>query len=307
MKSTRISAAMTVAVIFTGVALAPDASGYIHIVQKGESLAEVAEVAYGDAKKETLIVGANALDAHGGSPIVAGLRLEIPAPTYVRAPAGATWPDLAKKYLGDGERSDVLAKANGAVPWVPPEEGREILIFPVIAHIASQGDSITTVARKYLLDPEKSWQLGVYNHRRRPELDPGEVLLIPLTDLTLDPRGKREAEAYHHFALGEARGKDFDAQKGAKSQLDAMRAALDEGNYPAVVALGNAVAGAGDLSRPQQAAISRALLEAYVALGSKELAVEACRHFDEVATDDEPELSFDPAWVSPKIMAACRK
>ena len=287
--------------------LPEDAHGYIHIVQKGESLAEVAEVAYGDARKETVIVGANALDAHGGSPIVPGLRLEIPAPTYVRSAAGATWFDLAAKYLGDKERSDVLAKANGAVPWVAPEEGREILIFPVVAHIAGPGESITTIAHKYKLDPEKSWQLGVYNHRKRQELDPGEVLLVPLVDLTLDPRGKREAEVYHRFALGEARGKDFDAQKTAKGQLDALTAALDNGNYPAVVAVGNALGGAGDLSRPQQAAISRALLEAYVALGATDLAEEACRHFGDVATDDEPELSFDPSWISPKVLAACRK
>lgn len=289
------------------LALAEPAHGYIHVVQKGESLAEVAEIAYGDAKKETVIVGANALDAHGGSPIVPGLRLEIPAPTYVRAPAGATWYDLAAKYLGDKDRSDVLAKANGAVPWVAPEEGREILIFPVVAHIAGAGESITTIAHKYQLDPEKSWQLGVYNHRKKQELDPGEVLLVPLVDLTLDPRGKRDAEAYHHFALGESRGKDFDAQKGAKTQLDALAVALDNGNYPAVVALGNALSGAGDLSRPQQAAIYRGLLEAYVALGAADLATETCRHFGDVATDDEPELSFDPSFVSPKILAACRK
>lgn len=300
----RVLGALLVALVLSS---SDPARGYIHVVQPGESLAEVAEAAYGDSKKETLIVGANALDAHGGSPIVPGLRLEIPAPSYVRVPAGATWPELAKKYLGDPERSDVLAKANGAVPWVPPEEGREILVFPVVAHIAGTGESVTTIARKYLLDPEKSWQLGVYNHRKKPDLVPGEVLLVPLVDLTLDPRGKREAEAYHHFALGEARGKDFDAQKGAKSQLDALAAALDEGNYPAVVALGNAVLGAGDLSRPQQARISRALLEAYVALGSADLAVETCRRFGDVATDEEPELSFDPAWISPKILAACRK
>lgn len=307
MTTTRFAQLLGAAFLAGALAVPDAAQGYIHIVQPGESLAEIAEAAYGDSKKETLIVGANALDAHGGSPIVPGLRLEIPAPTYVRSPAGATWPELAKKYLGDPKRSDVLAKANGAVPWVPPEEGREILVFPVVAHIAGAGESVTTVARKYMLDPEKSWQLGVYNHRKRPELSPGEVLLVPLVDLTLDPRGKREAEAYHHFALGEARGKDFDAQKDAKTQLDSLAAALDDGNYPAVVALGNALTGAGDLSRPQQAKISRALLEAYVALESRELATEACRRFGDVATDEEPELSFDPAWVSPKVLAACRK
>lgn len=287
--------------------LAQDAHGYIHIVQKGESLAEIAEIAYGDAKKETVIVGANALDTHGGSPIVAGLRLEIPAPSYVRSPAGVTWAQLAEKYLGDKARADVLARANGAVSWVAPEEGREILVFPVVAHIAGTGETINTIAHKYKLDPEKSWQLGLYNQRKRQELNPGEVLLVPLVDLALDPRGKRDAEAYHRFALGEARGKDFDAQKAAKPQLDALAAALDEGNYPAVVAIGNALDGAGDLSHPQQATITRALLEAYVALGAMDLATEACRRFGAVATDDQPELSFDPSWVSPKILAACRR
>lgn len=284
-----------------------DALGYIHIVQPGESLAEVAEIAYGDSKKESLIAFANALDVHGGSPIVPGLRLEIPAPSYVRAPAGSTWSELAKKYLGDPSRADVLAKANGAVPWVPPEEGREILIFPVIAHIAGPGESITTIARKYQLDPERSWQLGVYNKRKKPELAAGEVLLVPMVDLALDPRGKREAEAYHVFALGESRGKDFVAQRGAGDRIAALNAAMDNANYPSVIAIGNALRGAGDLSRPQEAAVARALLEAYVAVGSMDLAAEACRSFDAVALDDDAELSFDPAWVSPKVLAACQR
>ena len=236
-----------------------------------------------------------------------GLRLQIPAPTYVRAPAGTTWNDLAKKYLGDASRSDVLARANGAVPWVAPEEGREILIFPVVAHIAAPGDTILTVARKYLLDPERSWHLGVYNKRKRQELNAGEVLLVPLVDLALDPRGKREAEAYHAFAMSEARGKDFNAQHDAKGRLGSLQNALDSANYPQALAIASELSGAGELSRPQEAAVARALLEAYVALGNMQLAAEACRRFDAVALEDDPELSFDPAWVSPKVMRACQR
>src|SRR5438876_9408815 len=88
------------------------AGAFIHVGQKNETLAQIAERTYGKIQYEKILVAANALDSQGGSPIVAGQRLEIPALDHYRIKTGDTWDALAKQLLGDAERSVVLAQAN---------------------------------------------------------------------------------------------------------------------------------------------------------------------------------------------------
>src|SRR5499426_3560429 len=81
------------------------ATAFTHTVQKNETLAQIAERTYGRIQYEKILVAANALDAQGGSPIVAGQRLEIPALDHYRINAGDTWQGLAKQLLGDPDRN----------------------------------------------------------------------------------------------------------------------------------------------------------------------------------------------------------
>src|SRR5258706_16246824 len=92
--------------------LARHATAFTHVVQKNETLAQIAERTYGKIQYEKILVAANALDAQGGSPIVAGQRLEIPALDHHRIVPGDNWQNLAKQLLGDPERATVLAQAN---------------------------------------------------------------------------------------------------------------------------------------------------------------------------------------------------
>src|SRR5258706_4769710 len=96
--------------------LARHATAFTHIVQKTETLAQIAERTYGRIQYEKILVAANSLDAQGGTPIVAGQRLEIPALDHYRVNAGDTWARLAKQLLGDPERSVVFAQANDTMP-----------------------------------------------------------------------------------------------------------------------------------------------------------------------------------------------
>src|SRR5579883_883003 len=120
------------------VGAAADARAFAHTVKPGESLAQIADHVYGDSRLEPVLVGANALDAQGGSVIAPGMRLEVPAPGHHTVMQGETWADLALAWLGtnDQARTELLAHANKGVPWVPPVEGQEIEIPAVVTYIA---------------------------------------------------------------------------------------------------------------------------------------------------------------------------
>ena len=110
--------------------VAGDAAAFPHVVKKGETLASIARRIYGRVQMEQILVAANGLDAGGGIPIVAGMRLEVPAVSHHRVVAGETWAMLADQLLGDERRADVLAIANGSMPWLPPSDGQELTLFP---------------------------------------------------------------------------------------------------------------------------------------------------------------------------------
>jgi phosphohistidine swiveling domain-containing protein len=60
----------------TGTALADET--LVHIVRPGETLASIAEMYYGNARRESVLVAENGLTSEGGSSIVVGLRLSVP-------------------------------------------------------------------------------------------------------------------------------------------------------------------------------------------------------------------------------------
>ena len=176
--------------------VASDAGAFTHVVSQGETLAQIAIKVYGTPRFETAIAGANALDAHGGSAIVAGQPIEIPAPAHHRVQENETWFSLARVFLGDTRRGDTLARANSAVPWIPPVPNQEIEIPAVVPHIAAEGETMATLAQRYFGDINKAWVLDVYNFRKGDQkLLRGDVILVPMLDLGLTDEGKKEARA----------------------------------------------------------------------------------------------------------------
>lgn len=280
-----------------------DASAFEHIVSTGDTLAQIAIRFYGTPRFEAALAGANSLDAHGGSAIVAGQPLEVPAPSHHRVGDGETWFALARTYLGDPKRADVLARANGAVAWVPPIESQEIEIPAVVAHITAEGESMPTLAQRYYGDQNKAWELDIYNGRTSSQrILRGDVVLVPLVDLSLTEEGKKAARAAAERTRTEGGGHAYEAQRHAQADIPPLLADIRAGRYVDAVARGNRLLGAGDLSRPQLATIHRALLEGYVALDAPGLAAGACAAWRESAGAD---ARLDPRLVSPKIRAAC--
>jgi LysM repeat protein len=279
-----------------------DASAFSHVVSQGETLAQIAIKYCGTPRFETALVGANALDAQGGSAVVAGQPIEIPAPSHHRVTEGETWPDLARRYLGDGRRADVLARANGGVAWVAPAGGQEIEVPAVVALIASESDTMPALAQRYLNDMNRAWELEAYNNRKGDQkLRRGEVVLVPLLDLALTEEGKKEARTAAERVRTEGGGQAYDAQRRAEADIPPLLADVRAGRYVDAVARGNRLLGSGELTKPQIASIHRALLEAYVALESPGLAAGSCAAWR--AASGESRL--DPRLTSPKIRAAC--
>lgn len=279
------------------------AEAYVHVVQQNESLSDIAQAAYGDPKKESLLSGANGLDARGGARIVPGQRLEVPAPGYLRVARGDTWPDLALKWLGHRDRSALLAQVNDTLPWLPPAEGREIVLPAVVVHVAAEGEMIGDLAKRYWSDVKRAWEINSYNFRKDEALKVGEVLLIPITDLTLTERGRDEARRAGAALAAEGASSTFALQKRVDEQLVHLLGDLRAGRYIEVATRGSALAANTELSRAQLLLIYRSLVEAYVALDARGAATSACRawrsHVDRFA--------LDPKLVSPKIIAVCTR
>jgi LysM repeat protein len=296
-------------VAVTGLVFSSDASAFTHIVSPGETLAQISIRFYGTPRFEAAIIGANSLDAHGGSAIVPGQPIEIPAPSHHRVSEGETWFTLSKTYLGDAKRADVLAAANRTVAWTPPVENQEIEVPAVIAHNLGDGEDLTSISQRYYNDPNKSWTIAIYNDSdEKRKFVRGDVLLVPLPEISLTEEGKKAARLAAERTRTEGGGQAYEAQKRGEADIPPLLADIRGGRYVDAVAKGNRLLGSGELTRPQLAIIHRALLEAYVALDATGLANAECVAWRANLPTSEPSRGadkLDARFVSPKIRAAC--
>jgi hypothetical protein len=284
------------------LALSPAPSlAFPHVVQPGETLAQIAERTYGRVEMEQFLVAENGLDAGGGIPIVPGMRLEVPAVGHRRASAGDTWTALAKELLGDEQRSDVLAAANGSMPWLHPADGQDLIIPYNLRYVVGPSDSLLTIAYRFLGERDQAWMLDRYNRKKGKAVQRGEVVLVPLSAIELTPAGKAEAASASAVVRAEGAGQAREAQRRVEAELPLLAGELRSGRYVDAVARGNRMLGYGELSRPQIASIQQKLTEAYVALDAVGLAETACTAFREA----DPSAVLDPIELSPKILRAC--
>lgn len=298
----KAGAAIGVGLVTLSVAFG--AAPFPHVVQKGETVAQIAERMYGRVELERVVVAANGLDGRRGSEMIPGMRLEIPAVGYRKVLPGDTWSSIAAATLGDSERGDVLAQLNDAKPWIRPATGREIVIPYNLRVVAERGDTTQSIAYRFLGHRDQAWVIGTYNGLKRARLRQGEILLAPLVDLTLTAAGQRAASTAGELVRSEGGGSEREAQRRADVALPLLARDVRKGRWVDAVARGAALLGTSEgsgLSEPQLGRVHRYLTEAYVALDAKPAASRACaawrRH--------EPGAELDPVSVSPKILAAC--
>jgi LysM domain len=271
------------------------------VVQPGDTLAGIAQRIYGRVEYEGLLVSANGLDAHGGIAITPGMRLEVPALAYRRVAPGDTWASLATVLLGSAARAPVLAFANAAKPWLSPTENAELLIPYNLRFVAEGAENISDVAERFLGEKNRARMLASYNGIENMVLEPGQLLLVPLTDLQLTAAGQQAARRALE-GWGGVGGEHRAEQAAAGAELPALLTDVRRGRYAEAVARGVALLVGASLTTPQRAAVQRQLLEAYAALGATGRAADACREWRRAA----PHAHIDPVEMSPKLVAACR-
>jgi hypothetical protein len=285
-----------------GATLAAPALAFTHVVQPGETLASIAERIYGRIQHERILVAANELDVQGGLSIAPGMRLEVPAVSYRRVKKGDTWASMAAERLGSPKRADALAIANGTNPWLPVEEGAEIVVPYNLRLIATSPDTLPQIAYRFLGDAKKAWALQQYNGTKGIELARGDTLLVPLTDLPLTEDGKREAAAAFAVEATESHGETRTGQRRVANEIPALIADVRGGRYVDAVRRGTGFLAVADLTTPELSVIHRQLLEAYAALGATGLASASCDTWRKL----DPSAALDPNWLSPKLLRACQ-
>ena len=275
----------------------------VHVVQPGETLAALAEKYYGRLQHERILVAANHLDLQGGIRLMPGMRLDIPTTGFYVVKKGDSWAVLARQFLGNAERSDVLSMSNDSSPWMTPEPGARIIIPYNLSLVVSNDETVVSIAQKYLGDRNKAWMLTRYNDLKKGTLERGLVLIIPLTDIALSEEGKRLATDFKAMEADAASIEQRHEQKRIAGEIPALIADIRAGRCVDAVARANRFIATKALTQPQQAIVYRQLLEAYVALDAQGLAAAACGDWKTADSN----ANLDPGLLSPKLLTACKQ
>ena len=272
---------------------------FTHLVTPEETLASIAERFYGDIKNERFLAAANRLNAEGGSPIVPGMRLEVPAPSYYRVQTGDTWKSLAQRFLGSHHRADFLATTNHSKLWEATEVGAEILIPYNLRIIVSRWDNLVTLSQRFWNNKRRAWKLGLYNKIKK--VRHRDTLLIPLTQITLTEAGKKAALISAQLDRSKGFGSIRELQQRVRLDLPKLMESMKTGSFVDVVAQSNRFLASGILTQTQESLIQRQLVDAYAALGADDMAKTACSAWQRLSPDQQlPHQS-----VSPKIRQLC--
>lgn len=292
--------AVASALVFGGIGVASaNATVYVHVVQRAETLASLAQLYYGDPAREAVLAGENGLGTSGAAQLRVGMRLVIPWSSTHHVATGETWASLAERFYGDEERAFVLMMANGAGTGDQPEEGAELVVPYPLRYVTSVGDTPKRIAmRFYPTNSRSGLRILRRFNRMRGRVERGETLLVPIADLELTDAGRQLVEKTTGQRVSALAVQD--SRKVFEQHLSELNAHVASGRYVEALSLGNRLMGARRLMSQQVVTIQRALGTAYVAVGRDDLAAEAFR----IALRRQPQLELDLARTSPKVLAA---
>lgn len=269
----------------------------VHVVRPGETLASIAELYYGEPRREGVIVADNGLGSEGGSSIVVGLRLRIPTVQYHRVEEGETWNALAERFYGDARRAFALMEANASAAGKQPDVGAEILVPYPLRYLGSAHDPLRQAAKEYFGGDAKAIQaIRRFNGLKSSRVGRGEALLVPLPNLVLSEEGRKLMQA--RGVLPKEHGEVRDKQLRIHDELPLLHEHVVHGRYVEAVAMANRLIGVGDLTGNQIVSIERELGTALVALDRDDLAREAFVRM----LEKQPDAELAIGTTSPKVL-----
>lgn len=269
----------------------------VHVVRPSETLASIAELYYGDPRRETALVSENGLGgADLGSSIVVGMRLTIPLVRYHRVQAGETWAELAERYYGDVRRAFALIDANSTFAGKQPDVGAE-LVIPHPLRVSGGHDPIRQAAKDFYDGSQKAMQsIRRFNGLKVGRVGRSSILLVPVSNLVLSPQGKKLAQSQGLACALEGDARDRQLQ--VNEDLPRLREHVQRGRYVEAVSMANRLLGMGQLTGNQVVTIERELGTALIALDREDLATEAFK----IMLEKQPDVELGLGDTSPRVL-----
>jgi LysM repeat protein len=262
-------------------------------VRQGETLASIAQRYYGEVSREATLVAANVLSAQINASIVPGIRIVVPSVSYYRVAVGDSWTHIAQRELGSASRATYLAQVNNGNMLAPgPAPGTVLRVPYLLRYVVLDEEPLFEIARRFYGDRSQVQFILEFNHLSSTRLQRGQLLLLPLPDLTL----REEPHCEDSAQLADTNR----AQREVDQQLPTLAALVLRGQYVETIALGSRLSATPNLSTAQRAAIYRAVAEAYCAVDRSDLGAEA---FREVLAAEHG-YTLDPRTSSPKLLEA---
>ncbi len=264
-----------------------------HEVQPDQTLGEISQLYYGDARHAEMIRCYNGLDS---SAIRPESQLSIPRVEEHTVTAGDSWSVLALRYWGDASLHRQLALYAAGRSDAPLKVGQKLRIGPLISYRLASGDTLASVSRRFYGHPDRATALARFNRVKHPrKLQVGARVKVPIAELGSAPAASpppdpvvlvevAAAPAPDRFeaALRRARNTQLDGRyHDALEQLEALRAT--------VLAQG---------SRSERVLLLEQLTFIYTAFDRDE---DVCNGY-RALLQLEPQLEWDGDQVSPKIL-----
>ncbi|MCZ6569335.1 MAG: LysM peptidoglycan-binding domain-containing protein [Deltaproteobacteria bacterium] len=264
-----------------------------HEVQPDQTLGEISQLYYGDARYAEVIRCYNGLDS---SPIRAQSQLSMPQLEQHTVTAGDSWSALALRYWGDASLHRELALYATGRSDAALKVGQKLRIGPLISYRLASGDTLASVSRRFYGHPDRATALARLNRVKHPRrLQVGARVKVPIAELGSAAAAPPSPEPAVRVEVAAAPVPDrFEAalQRALNTQLDGRYDdALEqlEALRPTILAEG---------SRSERVFLLEQLTFVYAAFDRDE---DVCNGY-RALLQLEPQLEWDGDRISPKIL-----